>query len=119
MVVGADGASSPLRAQVLPGHEPLDTGSAALYGRTPLIADGRPVMPPALGKSGVLAIGDEPGHAAFFTAMRFGESPAGAFARLAPGHQAPSAGSSEPATSLPAGTPPTVAGSSSRRSRAS
>lgn len=92
VAVGADGSSSLLRAQVLPGHEPLDTGSAALYGRTPLIADGRPMMPPALGKSGVLAIGDEPGHAVFFTAMRFGERPADAFARLAPGHQAPADG---------------------------
>jgi 2-polyprenyl-6-methoxyphenol hydroxylase-like FAD-dependent oxidoreductase len=88
-VAGADGSSSLLRAQVLPDHEPLDTGSMALYGRTPLIVDGRPMMPPALGKSGVLAIGDEPGHAVFFTAMRFGERPADAFARLAPGHQAP------------------------------
>jgi 2-polyprenyl-6-methoxyphenol hydroxylase-like FAD-dependent oxidoreductase len=61
VVVGADGSSSLLRAQVLPDHEPADTGSMALYGRTPLVVGGRPLMPPALGKSGVLAIGDEPG----------------------------------------------------------
>jgi 2-polyprenyl-6-methoxyphenol hydroxylase-like FAD-dependent oxidoreductase len=89
VVVGADGSSSLLRAQVLPDHEPADTGSMALYGRTPLIVNGRPMMPPALGKSGVLAIGDEPGHAVFFTAMQFGERPADAFARLASGHQPP------------------------------
>jgi len=89
VVVGADGSSSALRAQVLPDHEPIDTGSMALYGRTPLMAGGRPMMPPALGKSGVLAIGDEPGHAVFFTAMQFGEPPADAFARLAPGRQPP------------------------------
>jgi 2-polyprenyl-6-methoxyphenol hydroxylase-like FAD-dependent oxidoreductase len=92
VVVGADGSSSLLRAQVLPDHEPADTGSMALYGRTPLVVGGRPMMPPALGKSGVLAIGDEPGHAVFFTAMQFGEPPAGAFARLAPGCQPPTGG---------------------------
>jgi 2-polyprenyl-6-methoxyphenol hydroxylase-like FAD-dependent oxidoreductase len=92
VVVGADGSSSLLRARVLPDHEPTDTGSVALYGRTPLIVGGRPMMPPALGKSGVLAIGDEPGHAVFFTAMQFGEAPADAFARLAPGHQPPAKG---------------------------
>lgn len=92
VVVGADGSSSLLRAQVLPDHEPADTGSMALYGRTPLTVGGQPMMPPALGKSGVLAISDEPGHAVFFTAMQFGESPAHAFARLAPGHQPPADG---------------------------
>jgi 2-polyprenyl-6-methoxyphenol hydroxylase-like FAD-dependent oxidoreductase len=92
VVVGADGSSSLLRAQVLPDHEPTDTGSMALYGRTPLTVGGRPMMPPALGKSGVLAIGDEPGHAVFFTAMHFGEPPADAFARLAPGYQPPAGG---------------------------
>jgi 2-polyprenyl-6-methoxyphenol hydroxylase-like FAD-dependent oxidoreductase len=89
VVVGADGAASPLRAQVLPGHQPADTGSMAVYGRTSLLVEGRPMMPAALGKSGVLAIGDEPGRAVFFTAMRFHERPATAFARLAPGHDAP------------------------------
>jgi 2-polyprenyl-6-methoxyphenol hydroxylase-like FAD-dependent oxidoreductase len=92
VVVGADGSSSLLRAQVLPDHEPAGTGSMAIYGRTPLVVGGRPMMPPALGKSGVLAIGDEPGHAAFFTAMQFGEPPAEAFARLAPGYQPPADG---------------------------
>jgi 2-polyprenyl-6-methoxyphenol hydroxylase-like FAD-dependent oxidoreductase len=92
VVVGADGSSSRLRAQVLPDHEPTDTGSMALYGRTPLLVNGGPMIPPALGKSGVLAIGDEPGHAVFFTAMQFGEPPAGAFARLAPGYQPPADG---------------------------
>jgi 2-polyprenyl-6-methoxyphenol hydroxylase-like FAD-dependent oxidoreductase len=89
VVVGADGSSSLLRAQVLPDHEPAGTGSMVLYGRTPLLVNGRPMMPPALGKSGVLAIGDEPGHAVFFTAMQFGEPPADAFARLAPEYQPP------------------------------
>jgi 2-polyprenyl-6-methoxyphenol hydroxylase-like FAD-dependent oxidoreductase len=89
VVVGADGSSSLLRAQVLPDHEPTDTGSMAVYGRTPFMAGGRPMMPQALGKSGVLAIGDEPGHAVFFTAMQFAEPPASAFDRLVPGHQPP------------------------------
>ncbi|MCX4098390.1 FAD-dependent oxidoreductase [Nocardia sp. alder85J] len=89
VVVGADGAGSALRADVLPGHEPVDTGMRAVYGQTPLQVAGRRMIPAALGKSGVLAIGDAPGHSVFFTAMRFGERPSVAFARLADGANAP------------------------------
>jgi 2-polyprenyl-6-methoxyphenol hydroxylase-like FAD-dependent oxidoreductase len=89
VVVGADGVGSALRADILPGHEPVDTGVRALYGRTPLRIADRTMMPPALGKSGVLAIGETPGHAVFFTAMRFGERPSTAFGRLAPDATAP------------------------------
>jgi 2-polyprenyl-6-methoxyphenol hydroxylase-like FAD-dependent oxidoreductase len=45
VAVGADGSSSLLRAQVLPDHEPADTRSMALYGRTPLVVGGRPMLP--------------------------------------------------------------------------
>lgn len=89
VVVGADGVGSALRAAVLPNHEPVDTGMRALYGRTPLHVGDRVMMPAGLGKSGVLAIGDTPGHAVFFTAMRFPEPPATAFARLAADTTAP------------------------------
>ena len=89
VVVGADGIGSALRAFTLPDHEPIDSGMRALYGRVPLEVRGRSVMPQALASSGVLAVGDRPGHAAFFTSMRFGERPAIAFTRLAPGADAP------------------------------
>lgn len=89
LVVGADGIGSALRAATLPDHEPIDSGMRALYGRTPLQIRGRCMVPPALTKSGVLAVGDRPGRCAFFTSMRFGEQPAAAFERLAPGTRAP------------------------------
>jgi 2-polyprenyl-6-methoxyphenol hydroxylase-like FAD-dependent oxidoreductase len=92
VVVGADGIGSPLRGQIMPGAEPTDAGVAGIYGRTPLLRDGRSVIPDALRSSGVLAIGDEPGRAFFFTTMRFGEAPRAAFERLAPGHPVPPAG---------------------------
>lgn len=86
VVVGADGISSALRARIMPGAEPADSGMSGIYGRTPLVPG---MLPDALGDSGVLAIGDEPGRAFFFTTMRFGQRPAEAFDRLAPGHPVP------------------------------
>jgi 2-polyprenyl-6-methoxyphenol hydroxylase-like FAD-dependent oxidoreductase len=78
-----------LRRHIAFGAGPVDSGMAGIYGRTQLLRAGRSVLPEALNKSGVLAIGDEPGRAFFFTAMRFGEAPAKAFERLAPGHTTP------------------------------
>jgi 2-polyprenyl-6-methoxyphenol hydroxylase-like FAD-dependent oxidoreductase len=84
VVVGADGVGSALRAQLMPEADPTSTSMAGIYGRSPLQRDGASVIPDALRASGVLAIADQPGRAFFFTSMRFGESPAEAFARLAP-----------------------------------
>jgi 2-polyprenyl-6-methoxyphenol hydroxylase-like FAD-dependent oxidoreductase len=69
VVVGADGIGSALRPLVAPDADPADSGVSGIYGRTPLLPG---VVPDALHRSGVLAIGDEPGRAFFFTAMRFG-----------------------------------------------
>ncbi|MEV4706078.1 NAD(P)/FAD-dependent oxidoreductase [Actinoplanes sp. NPDC049316] len=89
VVVGADGAGSALRAQLMPDAEPVSTPLAGVYGRSPLRRGGESVIPEVLRTSGVLAIADRPGRAFFFTPMQFGESPPGAFARLAPGSYAP------------------------------
>jgi 2-polyprenyl-6-methoxyphenol hydroxylase-like FAD-dependent oxidoreductase len=86
VVVGADGIGSALRPRVLPGNEPEPVGLGGIYGRTALVRDGAEVIPQVLAKSGVLAIGDQPGRAFFFTTMRYPEPPPTAFARLAPGH---------------------------------
>jgi 2-polyprenyl-6-methoxyphenol hydroxylase-like FAD-dependent oxidoreductase len=75
VVVGADGIRSALRRQIAPDAEPTDTTSAGIYGRTPLRQAGHSVIPQALHKSGVLAIGTEPGRAFFFTTMEFSKSP--------------------------------------------
>ncbi|MFJ6154355.1 FAD-dependent oxidoreductase [Micromonospora profundi] len=89
VVVGADGVGSALRAQLMPDADPENTPMAGIYGRSPLHRNGQSVIPDALRTSGVLAIGDRPGRAFFFTSMRFGENPQEAFARLAPGSYAP------------------------------
>jgi 2-polyprenyl-6-methoxyphenol hydroxylase-like FAD-dependent oxidoreductase len=89
VVVGADGAGSALRAQLTPDAAPASTPMAGVYGRSPLRWNGACAIPDALLTSGVLAIADRPGRAFFFTAMRFGERPREAFARLAPGSFAP------------------------------
>ncbi|MFL6125707.1 FAD-dependent oxidoreductase [Actinophytocola sp.] len=89
VVVGADGIGSAVRPRIMPGAEPVDTGMSGIYGRTPLTPG---LVPAALLGSGVLAIGDEPGRAFFFTAMRFGEPPEKAFERCVPGHPVPPGG---------------------------
>jgi 2-polyprenyl-6-methoxyphenol hydroxylase-like FAD-dependent oxidoreductase len=89
VVVGADGIGSALRSRIAPGADPADSGVSGIYGRTPLVRGGRDVIPDALRKSGVLAIGDEPGRAFFLTTMRFGQPPVAAFASAAPGRFVP------------------------------
>lgn len=89
VVVAADGVGSALRRYIAPGADPTDSGMAGIYGRTPLLRAGVSVLPEVLDRSGVLALGDEPARAFFFTAMRFGEAPEKAFERLVPDHPAP------------------------------
>jgi 2-polyprenyl-6-methoxyphenol hydroxylase-like FAD-dependent oxidoreductase len=88
LVVGADGAHSVLREQLLPDCAPVDTGHMAIYGRSLLFQDGRSLVPTPLENSGVLAVG-APGRVFFFTTMHFHEAPSAAFARLMPGQQPP------------------------------
>jgi 2-polyprenyl-6-methoxyphenol hydroxylase-like FAD-dependent oxidoreductase len=80
VVIAADGIGSALRDQILPGGGPEDTGVAGIYGRTPLLQNGERVLPAELDRSGVLALGDHPGRAVFFTAMEFAQHPKTAFA---------------------------------------
>ncbi len=85
VVVGADGVGSALRSTVVPGAQPRNSGVGAIYGRTLLRRNDLQLVPSALEKSGVLAIGEHPGRTFFMTSMRFVEPPADTFARLAPG----------------------------------
>lgn len=82
IVVGADGVHSPLRGQLLPDCPIIDTGYRGIYGKTPLIQQGRSVLPKAFENSGVFALGRSPGRGFFFTTMRFNESPQSAFTRF-------------------------------------
>lgn len=77
VVVGADGASSALRAAT-GQQEPEDLDTLAIYGRTRLDPA---FIPKGLEKSGVVAIGP-PGRAFFFTAIRFQQLPQDAFPRF-------------------------------------
>ncbi|MCT9108108.1 FAD-dependent monooxygenase [Streptomyces mirabilis] len=57
---------------------------AAIYGRSPI-----ETLPKELSDSGVLALEGAPGRGAFFASMQYREAPKTAFARLAPGADAP------------------------------
>lgn len=72
VAVIADGVGSALRASVFPTAAPADPGVGGIYGRCPLIRDGRCVLSEQLTDSGVLALLPEQGSSFFFTSMRFG-----------------------------------------------
>ena len=91
VVVGADGIHSALREQILPDCPPIDTGSRGIYGKTPLLKDGKSLVPKALENSGVMAL-SAPGKVFFFTTMRFKELAQKVFARLLPDQEAPVSG---------------------------
>jgi 2-polyprenyl-6-methoxyphenol hydroxylase-like FAD-dependent oxidoreductase len=63
VLVGADGVSSAVRAARLPSATVVDTGSRVLYGRTPLTADVRGLLPPALSDGFTAVVGGSVGLA--------------------------------------------------------
>src|SRR5215510_2294600 len=89
VIVAADGIHSSLREQLLPDCPIIDTGSRGIYGKTPLMKDGKSLVPKSLENSGVIALGKMPGHAFFFTSMRFNAPPQEVFERLLPDQDPP------------------------------
>lgn len=83
LVVGADGIHSLIRENLLPDCPVVDTGTLGIYGKTPFLINGRPLMPPALKDSGVLALGI-PGRFFFVTGMVFDNPPQKIFEGLVP-----------------------------------
>ena len=59
LVVGADGASSHVRRQLLPAARRLDTGIVVLSGKFPLDAAARQETPPAIFKGPTLVMGPD------------------------------------------------------------
>jgi 2-polyprenyl-6-methoxyphenol hydroxylase-like FAD-dependent oxidoreductase len=80
VIIGAEGIHSSLREQLLPDCPIIDTGSCGIYGKTSL-KKSKSFLPPQLENSGVMAMGNKPGRAFFFTSMRFNEKPKNVFAR--------------------------------------
>lgn len=83
VLVGADGVGSPVRRRYLPHAQVTNTGLACVYGRTPLTAQTRPLLPAAV-RDGFTAVrGSGVGLAAGL--LDFREPPPQAARRIAPG----------------------------------
>lgn len=83
VLVGADGVGSPVRRRYLPHAQVEDTGMACVYGRTPLTARTRPLLPAAVRDGFTAVLGSGVGMAAGL--LDFREPPPQAARRIAPG----------------------------------
>ena len=82
VLVGADGVGSPVRRQYLPHAQVTETGSLCVYGRTPLTAESRPLIPDYLWRGFTAVAGAGVGMAT--GVLDFREEPASAARRIAP-----------------------------------
>jgi 2-polyprenyl-6-methoxyphenol hydroxylase-like FAD-dependent oxidoreductase len=82
VLVGADGIGSPVRRRYLPHAEVEDTGIVCLYGRTPLTAQTRPLLPAPVREGFTAVLGGGIGLAAGL--LDFREAPRQAAGRIAP-----------------------------------
>ena len=83
VLVGADGIGSPVRRRYLPHAAVEDTGIVCLYGRTPLTAQTRPLLPAPVRDGFTAVLGGGIGLAAAL--LDFREEPPRAARRIAPG----------------------------------
>jgi len=83
VLVGADGVGSPVRRRYLPHAQVEDTGMVCVYGRTPLNAQTRPLLPAAVRDGFTAVLGSGVGMAAGLLDLR--EPPPQAARRIAPG----------------------------------
>jgi 2-polyprenyl-6-methoxyphenol hydroxylase-like FAD-dependent oxidoreductase len=82
VLVGADGIGSPVRRRYLPHAAVEDTGIVCLYGRTPLTAQTRPLLPAPVRDGFTAVLGGGIGLAAAL--LDFREEPPQAARRIAP-----------------------------------
>jgi 2-polyprenyl-6-methoxyphenol hydroxylase-like FAD-dependent oxidoreductase len=82
ILVAADGADSPIRRRYLPQARVADTGTACVYGRTPLTSLTRPLVPAPLWDGFTAVAGSTVGMAAGI--LDFREPPEQAARRIAP-----------------------------------
>jgi 2-polyprenyl-6-methoxyphenol hydroxylase-like FAD-dependent oxidoreductase len=82
VLVGADGIGSPVRRRYLPHAAVEDTGIVCLYGRTPLTAQTRPLLPAPVREGFTAVAGGGIGLAAGL--LDFREPPRQAAGRIAP-----------------------------------
>ena len=91
VLVGADGVGSPVRRRYLPHALVEDTGVVCLYGRTPLTAQTRPLLPAPLRDGFTAVLGGGVGMAAGL--LDFREPPPQTAGRIAPDVRLSPAGS--------------------------
>jgi 2-polyprenyl-6-methoxyphenol hydroxylase-like FAD-dependent oxidoreductase len=82
ILVGADGAGSAIRRRYLPQARVPDTGTACVYGRTPLTSATRPLVPAPIRDGFTAVAGHTVGMAAGI--LDFREPPEQAARRIAP-----------------------------------
>ena len=90
VLVGADGVNSVVRRQYLPHARVVDSGSRCIYGRTPLDARTRDLVPAPLHEGFMAVVGGRVGMASGL--VRFRQRPEQAAAAIAPGARLSPAG---------------------------
>jgi 2-polyprenyl-6-methoxyphenol hydroxylase-like FAD-dependent oxidoreductase len=91
LLVAADGATSPIRAQLLPQALVEETGQTLIFGKTPLTDDVRAIVP-AAALDGFSTFAGPRGVFLPLAGFEYAEEPNRAAARLRPGLSFPDAG---------------------------
>jgi 2-polyprenyl-6-methoxyphenol hydroxylase-like FAD-dependent oxidoreductase len=76
LIVGADGANSAVRHELLPEAQRIETGIVAVGGKVPLDEEARALTPPAIMRGPTLILGPR-GTFMFLSAIQYGDLPAG------------------------------------------